>query len=119
MAEHQLRLDKDTQNKLRWNGYVSGVSFKLYLPNHVVPEPTPKLIYVSMEHGPIVEQPTYERRDENGLRASAEFFEEHTETVRYRPVGESRNWIIGEPYIPKAALPDSWPVRLGIVVRWG
>ncbi|NJN63792.1 MAG: hypothetical protein HC882_02200 [Acidobacteria bacterium] len=40
-------------------------------------------------------------------------YEEHTQTVRYRPLGDSAAWEIGEPYVPFEALdsPPPWPYQ--------
>jgi hypothetical protein len=44
---------------------------------------------------------------------------DHTQTVRYTPVGDdSKNWEIGEPYIPMSILPTPIPDLLRIEVSW-
>lgn len=118
MSEHRLSLESETDNKLRWNGDVSGVAFKLYVPKSVVPDALPREIHVSVESGQAVREPNYARRDARGLRATVELVSEHTETIRYRRVGDAKEWIIGEPYIPKSLLPAPWPEKVGLVVRW-
>jgi hypothetical protein len=42
---------------------------------------------------------------------------EHTEMVRYSPIGDPINWELGEPYIPIGMLSMPVPERLRIDVR--
>jgi len=47
-----------------------------------------------------------------------ERFEEHTETLRYRPVGDDNEWEIGEPYIPYSLTYDCADC-LKLTIEWG
>jgi hypothetical protein len=42
---------------------------------------------------------------------------EHTETIRYAPIGDPTYWEIGEPYIPRSLIPSE-PELIEIEVRW-
>ena len=117
--EYDLFLDSETDNKLRWNGDVDGVAFKLYQPKHMVPDPVPQRIRVAVDEGAPSASRGFPSRDATGLKAIVEFVSQQTQTVRYRPVGHSRDWIIGEPYIPCSLLPTANPQRVGLIVRWG
>ena len=116
---------KETDNKLRWCADVEGVSFKLYIPKWRVPRPWPLGLEVVLEEqqgddfatGPSVlrsESPDLERP----IIATLEKVQEHTETVRYRPIGSPDRWELGEPYVPYALLPTSPPRYLRVMVRW-
>jgi hypothetical protein len=56
------------------------------------------------------------------LSAVVTRFEDKTRTVRYRPIGEQVDWLIGEPYIPYEVLEevalDQTPERLYISLDW-
>ncbi len=120
MSDCVLQLDHETPRKLRWKGDVQGVAFELYVPKEVVPQPTPQWIRVNVVQDPASLGRGFQRRNENGIWALVERVadEQHTDTVRYCPVGESEDWIIGEPYIPKVLLTEPWPDQVGIVVTW-
>ena len=46
------------------------------------------------------------------------FSRDHTQTVRFDPVGEPENWEIGSPYIPETILPDAAITELIIEIEW-
>ena len=112
---------KETENKLRWWADVEGVAFKLYIPKRRVPKPWPLRVHVTVSEHPA-------DRDK-AIAAGAGNLEEpivcvvrkvaeHTETVRYCPLGDPRAWDLGEPYIPLALLPANPPRLLHLEVRW-
>lgn len=114
---------KETDNKLRWWADVEGVSFKLYIPKWRVPAPWPVRLEVVVDHEaaspetpipPPTRLPEFERR----IIATLEKVQEHTETVRYRPIGHPDSWEIGEPYVPYTVLQAPPPERLRLEVRW-
>src|SRR5437667_4156669 len=98
---------KTTDNKLRWQAVVEGVNFKLYVPKWRVPRPWPTRILVRISDVPAGAQV----RDQAATAASSNSLErpicgivervrEHTQTVRFAPQGDPRDWEMGEPYIP-------------------
>ena len=113
MTEHELVLDKETENKLRWVADVDGVAFKLYIPQVFVPQPPPKRIAVGIETD--AARATAQRAD---INAVVEYVEEMSQTVRYAPLGDQETWQIGEPYVPMSILDQPWPKRLYIAVSW-
>jgi len=122
-----LESAKVTDNKLRWDVMINDVKFSLYIPQWRVPRPWPSKIYVRVDP----------RRDEGAdlpnlaqeavkkdatlthepVVATVEFFEEMTQTIRYRPVGDDKNWEIGEPYVPKL-LTFNGAKRLRLIILW-
>lgn len=113
MSTYELHYNKDTGNKFRWIADVDGVLFKLYIPQLSLPDPHPRLIFVSVES-----DPRQAAGVKANLKAVVEFVEEHTQTVHYAPVGDPETWQIGEPYIPKAVLSRPWPQQLHVAVSW-
>jgi len=115
---------KETDNKLRWWADVEGVSFKLYIPKWRVPAPWPVGLEVIVDEKttsppgvptqPCVGSPELERP----IITIVERVQEHTETIRYRPMGHPDSWEIGEPYVPYTVLPTPPPERLRLEVRW-
>ena len=115
---------KETDNKLRWWADVEGVSFKLYIPKWRVPAPWPVRLEVLVDDQaasaataaipPRPASPEFERP----IIATLEKVQEHTETVRYRPIGPPDSWEIGEPYVPYTVLAAPPPERLRLEVRW-
>ena len=122
-----LRFEKETEGKIRWDAVVDDAKFELYIPKWRVPETWPSKIYVTIER----ENPLKKYRrsyikidyeNSNSLRTNpivsyVERFEEHTETLRYRPLGNSSEWEIGEPYIPYSLTYDCAD-RLKLTVEW-
>jgi hypothetical protein len=41
-----------------------------------------------------------------------------TQTVRYTPIGQSKGWEIGQPYVPMLVLPLDYPKRLILRITW-
>lgn len=123
-----LRLQKETGNKFRWDGYVDGVNFKLYIPKWRVPEPTPITIYVrlfelsktpgnneGLTREKIEADPSL--RSEN-IYAHIIRCNDHSKTVRFDPTGDYEDWEIGSPYIPESLLPKVDTKELIIEVKW-
>ncbi len=112
---------KVTENKLRWSMDVGGVSFKLYIPKDRVPKPWPRHIIVSVfEHLAEHQKPGIleEKSLEKPIVCLVKKVSEHTETVRYCPIGEPETWELGEPYIPYNLLPANVPDQLVVEVKW-
>lgn len=115
---------KETDNKLRWWADVEGVCFQLYIPKWRVPTPWPVRLEVVVD--PQAASPETDRRLtspcsrelEGPIIATLEKVREHTETVRYRPIGDQDSWELGEPYVPYAVLPAPSPERVRLEVRW-
>ena len=110
LESERLESDKETDNKLRWNSDIDGVEFKLYIFKWRVPQPWPSRIYVNIEPVPPGFMPQQKRRTqvdrdpslaEAPIIAKVTRYSDHTETVRLQPVGDPKEWEIGEPYIPK------------------
>jgi hypothetical protein len=124
---HLLRLQKETENKVRWDAEADDVTFELYIPKWRVPKPWPLKIYVKIDIVPTkqnnFERVTFEMAKENHKLVSQHIVadvmlkEEHTKTIRYCPDGNNEDWEIGEPYIP-FALTHNNAERLRIVVDW-
>jgi hypothetical protein len=119
---------KETDNKLRWQSMVEGVSFKLYIPKWRVPRPWPVRIIVSVTNIPKDEGSAGGHRSpdshervtslEQPIIATLRKVREHTQTVRFAPQGDPDSWEIGEPYIPHSLLPDTSSDAIQIEVRW-
>jgi hypothetical protein len=56
-------------------------------------------------------------RNENPIVSAVERFEIGEDTVRYRPLGNSRNWVIGETCVPISQLADPYPERLVLLIQ--
>jgi len=118
MTTYELHRDKTTPNTFRWNRDVDGVPFAFYIPQNCVPNPPPERIKVGFSAGPA---------DVEAVKADIKAVvqshpepskREHSGTVRYVPIGDRETWQIGEPYIPKTALPQPWPRKLYMFVAW-
>jgi len=123
-----LAFYKETERKWRWDADVEGTPFELYIPKWRVPEPVPKRIKVKIYlPNEVVEyKQKYLVREinrspdlrMNKIYADVTYLREHTQTVRYDPIGDDKNWEIGSPYIPKSILPVEFPSTLQIIVEW-
>jgi hypothetical protein len=126
MADYQatLGITKETDHKVRWDVYVDDVRFSIYVPKVHVPAPWPSHVRVRImardangQQGVSVEEASL-----LSLKAVVTRFEEKTRTVRYRPIGEQMDWLIGEPYIPYEVLeevsPHRTPEQLAISLDW-
>ena len=120
-----LAENKETDNKVRWAADVQGTSFKLYIPKWRVPEPWPHLIHVTVSQLE-AEKPLRLSREaaeahpescSRSIVAHLRKYREQTQTIRYRPEGDEKEWEIGEPYIPTAMTFDE-AERLTITVDW-
>lgn len=112
---------KETDNKLRWSRDVEGVAFKLYIPKDRVPKPWPRRVHVTISEysaGSPEAAASGQGNREEPIVCVVEKVSGHTETVRYRPLGDPKTWELGEPYIPLALLPANLPERLHVEVRW-
>ena len=114
---------KETDNKLRWEADVEGVAFKLYIPKRRVPRPWPMRIIVRISDigdATSLPRPSVVSGDDpaSPILAVVERLSEHSETVRFRPQGDPKDWEIGEPYIPNELLPSSSVQTLRVEVEW-
>lgn len=110
--EFDLTYETASKRKYRWIADVGGAKFKLYIPKERFPDDVPNRIQVVIATD--VLDPIMGQAD---LSSIVELAEQHSETVRYTPVGNSGAWTIGEPYIPASVLPQPVPKRLGIAVK--
>ena len=125
---HVLESAKETDNKLRWDAFIDDVKFSLYIPKWRVPEPWPSTIYVVISeqltniksYKPM--NPQIAQTDpallKSSIMAVLNWESDHTKTVRFSPVGNSKEWEIGEPYIPYALLPQNSKRSLLIEIKW-
>ena len=143
----KLDLFKSTERKLRWDEEIDGTNFELYIPKWRVPEPTPRMVSVKiynatsispsrlleLGHNPegqlshsdmlVLEkiglnaEQIWERNDRL-IVAAVKFYETKTQTVRYRPLGDPKDWEVGEPYVPISELGNPYPKRLILLVGW-
>ena len=118
---------KETENKLRWDVDIDGTNFALYIPKWRVPEPWPSRIWVNIspqrakcDDLPNLTEEAAHRdpslKDEP-IIATVLRVREHTETVRFQPVGDKEVWEIGEPYVPRTLI-ENGEERLRFVVMW-
>ena len=61
---------------------------------------------------------TKEPHSDRPIIAAVKFYKIHTQTVRYKPIGDPESWEIGEPYVPISALPFDYPLQLILRVTW-
>jgi len=118
---------KVTENKLRWDVEVNGVTFSLYIPKWRVPRPWPSRICVRItpRRNEGTDEPNLSSVDATNdpvlthepIIATVTMFKKHTNTIRYRPVGEAEKWEIGEPYIPFSLTADATE-KLRLIVFW-
>ena len=122
-----LEKTKETENKVRWDTYIEGTKFSLYIPKWRVPEPVPVKIIVDLFFSPLPEQkniivPKIAVSNPNLCRlpiiSHLKQHSYHTETIRYDPIGDSDIWEIGSPYIPCSLLPNSDVETILICVQW-
>jgi hypothetical protein len=124
---NQLEAAKETVNKLRWDLDVDGTRFSLYIPKWRVPEPWPSRICINIfpRRATCDDLPNVTQTDvsndgtlrQEPIVATVLSVEEMTKTIHYRPVGDQKEWEIGEPYIP-FALTDDRSQRLRLIVQW-
>lgn len=123
-----LEYCKETDGKIRWDVKVDKANFQLYIHKWRVPRPEPRrvrvVIYLPGNELPVfsqlkvsdaVSKPELRR---SPILAKVRFNSEHTETIRYDPIGDPKNLEIGSPYIPKKLLPKEPPSELTISVEW-
>jgi len=123
-----LEFKKETDNKVRWDTVVEDTTFELYIFKWRVPVPRPSTIRVNIiptsQEQPFSVGMTPDQASKQSSRLSQDIFadvviKEHcTKTIRYRPVSDSKECEIGEPYIPFALTHDKAP-QLRIHVVWG
>ena len=118
---------KETDNKLRWDADVEQIRFSLYIPKWRIPQPWPSHIWVGVAPRRVSseESPNLSPDDvvsdssltHEPLVATVAKLTEHTETIRYRPLGDNKLWEIGEPYVP-IPLTHGGAERLRLIVLW-
>jgi hypothetical protein len=123
-----LAFKKETDNKIRWDAKYEGAPFELYIPKWRIPEPAPEKISVKI-YLPTDTVPVLKKHDQTDIgakpalrdepiMAELSYCREHTETIRYDPIGDDKTWEIGHPYIPKGLLPVQPPGRMILVIEW-
>lgn len=118
---------KETDNKLRWDTHVEGTRFSLYIPKWRVPQPWPSRIWVNVmpRRAPCEERSNLAPEDveldssltHEPIVATVSRRTDHSETIRYRPLGDSKLWEVGEPYVP-ISLTCGQAERLRLIVLW-
>lgn len=115
---------KETDNKLRWSADIDGVSFALYVPKWRVPEPWPQRIKVVIKEltsdssASTLRSTRSKPGSEEAVTATLKHVGSYTRTVRYCPIGDKKEWELGQPYIPQALLSEPPPDYLSIHVQW-
>ena len=125
MIEMALGPSKETGKKLRWSTRVEKdkADFEFYIPKSRVPEPWPGRIFVCIEPfsgdpSDFAQSPCDLENLNNPIKVLVKPFREHLPpTVRYRQLGDKRDWQIGEPYIPKSLIPPNSHFLI-IEVKW-
>jgi hypothetical protein len=127
MSEYLLYFSKETENKVRWDQTFDDVLFELYIPRWRVHEPIPAAIKVSLFLPPLPEPNkavTPKLAVSNSdlcklpILSHVKWHSNHSNTVRYDPIGDSDIWEIGSPYIPYSLLQDSDVETILICVQW-
>jgi hypothetical protein len=118
MIEMTLAPSKETDNKLRWVTDVDGVPFQLYIPKWRVPTPWPKRIRVSVREIKRPTSPSIGSKPRDRIVVFVERVRDHTKTVRFAPLGEPKDWQLGQPYIPYQLLPNENVKYLRVDVEW-
>ncbi len=118
-----LGFDKETDKKTRWDTYVDGVKFRIYIPTWRVPEPRPSriLVNVMLRRSNGEDAPNMTEADaladpairHEPIIATVNKDCSKTETILYRPTG----WEIGSPYIPFSMTCDG-AEQLRIIIHW-
>jgi hypothetical protein len=109
-----LGITKETDNKVRWDVYVHDVRFSIYVPKVHVPAPWPSHVRVGitvLEAEKAQQAASIDEASPDLLTTVVSRFEDKTRTVRYRPIGDQTDWLIGEPYIPYEVLEEVSPLR--------
>lgn len=119
---------KDTENKYRWCVMVDKTRFSLYIPKWRVPQPIPTrlrfVIFLPDDKHPDLSELNYSKIAiapeliQSPIVAKLTQFSDHTDTIRYDPIGSSNDREIGSPYIPRKLLPKDAPSELTISVEW-
>ncbi len=119
---------KTTENKIIWTAYLGSVPFNLYIPKWRIPEPVPEKILIKIffsseevrdkkfiSKTDIQLEPQLKRKK---IYSDVHKFSEHSQTIRFDPNGESNNWEIGSPYLPKSILKGQDFKELSLVIEW-
>lgn len=109
---------KETDNKLRWHADVDGVAFQLYIPKWRVPQPWPNRIRVFVSAATALESSSMNVEPGTPIAVIVKRVVDHTQTARFAPLGDPKEWQIGEPYIPYQLLPDPASQILRVDVEW-
>jgi hypothetical protein len=107
---------------------VDKTRFKLYIPKLRVPKPIPTrvrvVIYLPGDEHPELSSVKYydatcsPEQLQSPIVAKMRYISPHTDTIRYDPIGNSKEWETGSPYIPTSLLPAEIPAELTISVEW-
>jgi hypothetical protein len=125
MTKISLDAKKQTVTTLRWDAWVEEdkAYFEFYIPKSRVPEPWPSRIFVCIEPfsgdpSDFAQSPCDLDNLDNPIKVLVKPFREHLPpTVRYRQLGDKRDWQIGEPYIPFSLIPPDSHFLI-IEVKW-
>ncbi|MCH8331238.1 MAG: hypothetical protein IH946_07635 [Bacteroidetes bacterium] len=124
MIEMGLSPSKETESKLRWSIFVEkdAAEFKLYIPKWRVPKPWPGRIYVGIQSftgdlSTVSQSLTDLVGFDNPIRELIVLEKDHTQTKRFAPLGDSKDWHIGKPYIPFSLIPRPMDYLI-IDVQW-
>jgi hypothetical protein len=123
----RLEAAKETDNKLRWDADIDDTRFELYIPKWRITQPWPSRIWVNVvpRRGEGEDESNLSPADVNQdstltiepIIATVKKLTVHKKTIRYCPVGDLKQWEIGEPYLP-FALTYEGAERLRIIVLW-
>ena len=121
----KLSEDKETPNKIRFTGVQDDVPFSIYIPKWRVPVPHPDKIIVSLLPGhtsfnlSITENQISDLPLLRNYPVHSHLVKDrnHSETIRYSPVGPEKNWEIGKPYIPHD-LTHEQADELTVIIYW-
>ena len=123
-----LAYKKTTENKYRWDAIVDDTQFEFYIPKWRIPFPvTEKIlinIYTDKKNVKFLKTFTPEKIGSNEhlkkepIFSELEYKNEHTKTYRYDPIGNNKNWEIGNPYIPKSFFENKIIDHVYINVEW-
>ena len=129
MIKITLNAKKKTSDCLRWDAWVEEdkTFFEFYIYKRRVPQPWPARIFVSIDSytddpSNFTQNPYDSDNLNNPIEVLVERVDEYyTKTDKYTPVGDKKDWQIGEPYIPESILTSefsSTPDFLKIEVNW-
>jgi len=128
MQKITASLKKSTDNKYVWTVNLDKVEFNLYIPKWRTPEPVPEkvLIKIHLPSEELIDKKFVSKNDiqlypqlkKEKIYSDVHRISNHSQTVRFDPKGNSNDWEIGSPYIPKSLLNDQDLNELSLVIEW-